>query len=172
MTAWVKTNTDKGATGVDPNWTSGVPLAANVRTDGTQRAFTETILKNVIQLAWIAGGEPDTVMVGATNKQVASGFSGVATKTFYQNKVTTTAIIGAADVYVSDYGTLSIVPNRFQRARDAWVLNFDLISVAYLRPFKTVDLAQTGDAQKKMLLAEYTLQVKNEAGLGLCADLT
>lgn len=172
LPAWVKTNTDKGATGADPNWTSGVPATANVRTDGTQRAFTETILKNVIQLCWTAGGEPDTVMLGASQKQTASGFSGVATKTFYTDKVKTTAIIGAADVYVSDFGTLNIIPNRFQRSRDGWVLNFDYVAVAYLRPFRTVDLAKTGDAEKKMLLAEYTLQVKNEAALGICADLT
>src|SRR3990167_431365 len=39
--AWLKTNTSIGTSGGNPTYTSGVPGA--VRTDGTQRAFTETI---------------------------------------------------------------------------------------------------------------------------------
>jgi hypothetical protein len=169
LLAWVKTNSDKGATGADPVYTT-VPNAT--RTDGTQRAFTETILKNVIQLAWVAGASPSTLMLGALNKQVASGFSGVATRYKEVKGNTPSTIIGAADVYVSDFGQLSIVPNRFQRNRDGWVLDFEYISIDYLRPFKVVELAKTGDAEKRMLISEYMLRVKNEAALALAADLS
>lgn len=172
MLAWVKTNSDKGATGVDPNWTSGVPAAANIRTDGTQRALTETILKSVIQKCWTAGANPKYVFVGAANKQLISTFSGVATKTFYQSATGPSKIIGAADVYVSDFGVLNIIPARNQRARDGWVLDFSMLKVAYLRPFVTEELAKTGDADKKLLLVEYALQVNNEASQGICADLS
>jgi hypothetical protein len=112
------------------------------------------------------------MMLGALNKQVASGFAGVATRYKEVKGNTPSTIIGAADVYVSDFGQLSIVPNRFQRNRDGWVLDFEYVSVDYLRPFKTKELAKTGDAQKRMLIAEYMLRVKNEAALGLAADLT
>lgn len=172
LNAWIKTNDSLGTSGASPTYTSGVPSA--VRTDGTQRAFTETILKEVIQAVWTQGGTPKTLMVGPFNKGVVSGFSGIATRNFDMSNVkpSPTAIIGAADVYVSNFGTLRVVPNRFQRERDAWVIDFDLVDVSYLRPFKTETLAKTGDAEKRMLLAEYTLRVKQEAGLGLCADLT
>jgi hypothetical protein len=80
-------------------------------------------------------------------------------------------IIGAADVYVSDFGTVTVIPNRFQRNRDAFVLDFDYVEVDYLRPFKTVPLAKTGDAEKRMLIVEYGLRVKHEAALALAADL-
>lgn len=169
LLAFVKTNTDKGATGADPVYTT-VPNAT--RTDGTQRAFTETILKNVIQMAWSAGASPSTLMLGALNKQVASGFSGVATRYKEVKGNAPSVIIGAADVYVSDFGQLSIVPNRFQRNRDGWVLDFEYISVDYLRPFKTEELAKTGDAEKRMLITELMLRVKNEAALALAADLS
>lgn len=169
MLAFVKTNTDKGGSGADPSYTT-VPNAT--RTDGTARPFTETILKNVIQKCWVAGAEPSTVMLGASNKQVASGFSGIATRYKEVKGNTAASIIGAADVYVSDFGQLSIVPNRFQRNSDGWVLDFDFISVDYLRPFKTIELAKTGDAEKRMLITEYMLRVKNEAALGLAADLS
>jgi uncharacterized protein DUF5309 len=168
MLAYIKTNVVKGAAGVNPVYTN-IPNVA--RTDGTAVAFTEAMLKTVISECWTAGAKPKVVLVGAGNKVVASGFAGIATQ-YRQNSGTSQAtILGAADIYVSDFGTVSIVPSRFQRNRDAFVLDFSLISVDYLRPFKQVPLAKTGDAEKRMLLAEYMLVVKAEKGQGLVADL-
>jgi len=167
--AFIKTNTDKGAGGSDPSYTN---IPTGTRTDGTQRSFTESILKNVIQLAWTQGGNPKTLMVGALGKQVTSGFSGIAEKIMQQTAPEVTAIIGAADAYVSDFGTLAVVPNRFMRSRDGLVLDWDFISVDYLRPFKQEPLAKTGDAEKRMLIVEFGLRVKNEKALGIAADLT
>lgn len=169
LLAFIFTNTDKGATGVDPVYTTE---PNNARTDGTQRPFTETLLKNVIVKVWTSGGKLDTLMVGATQKVAASAFAGIATKTYQMTKATTASIIGAADIYVSDFGTLTIVPNRFMRARDALLLDFEYIEIDYLRPFFVKELATTGDATNKLLIAEYGLKVKNEAALGLVADLT
>lgn len=168
MGAWIKTNTDIGATGANPSYTT-VPTAT--RTDGTLRTISEAMLKTVIKLCWDNGASPSTVMVGSGVKQTVSGFSGIATKTIDQSAAKPAVIIGAADVYVSDFGTLRVVPNRFQRSRDAWVLDFDHISVDYLRPFQTIALAKTGDADKTLLLAEYGLRVNYEKGLGLVADV-
>lgn len=169
LLAFVKTNVDKAGDGANPSYTN-IPTGS--RTDGTQRAFTEPLLKNVVAGTWAEGGKPTTVMVGAFNKQVASGFSGIATKNINQTAAKAATIIGAADIYVSDFGVLQIVPNRFQRARDAHVLDFDLVEVMYLRPFKWTPLAKTGDSRKHMLVVEYGLKVKQEKGLGLVADLT
>lgn len=170
--AWVKSNTSTGTSGANPTYTSGVPSAA--RTDGTQRAFTETIMKSVIETMWVAGAKVKNLFVGPVNKQKVSAFSGVVTRNFDMTNVdpSPTAIIAAVDVYVSDFGTLKIFPSRWQRERDAWFLDFDYLSVDYLRPFQTSELAKTGDAHKRMLLAEWTLVVKNEKALGLAADLT
>ena len=83
-----------------------------------------------------------------------------------------TTIIGAADVYMSDFGSISIVPNRFSRARDAYVIDPDLCELATLRPMQQVELAKTGDATKFMMLTEVGLQINQEAGLGIVADLS
>lgn len=172
LNAWVKTNVDMGATGANPTYTSGVPLAA--RTDGTMRALTETIVKNVISLVWTEGGKPRTIMVGPVNKAKISGFSGIATRNFDISNASPkpTAIIASADVYVSDFGTLRVIPNRLQRERDAWFIDWAQLCMRTLRGYRTEKLAKTGDAEKRMLLVEETLQVKQEAGLGLAADLT
>lgn len=174
LLSYVRTNVDKssGATpGVNP--AAPGPTYAGNRTDGTQRAFTETILKNIIALGFASGMKTAgaVLMVGPTQKAVVSAFAGIATR-FKDVPSGQAAIVGAADVYVSDFGEISVVPNRFQRNRDAWLLDFDMISFRTLRPYKVTKLAKTGDAEKRMLLTEWSLQVENEAGLALAADLT
>jgi hypothetical protein len=162
--SWLKTNQSAGATGSAPG-TSGT----NARTDGTQRAFTEDQLKTVIKSVWDNGGDPSMVMVGSFNKQKLSGFTGGSTRFDpAENK----RLVAAVDVYESDFGALQVTPNRFQRARDAFVITPDLFAVAFLRDFSLEDLAKTGDAMKQFLLVEYTLESRNEAGSGIVADLT
>ena len=67
---------------------------------------------------------------------------------------------------------MNIVPNRFQRARDAFVVDPDYASLAILRPIQQMELAKTGDAEKRLMLVEYGLKVSNEAAHGIAADLT
>lgn len=169
LPAWLTSNTNFGTGGADPT-VGSTPTAA--RTDGTQRAFTEALLKDVIAEVWTSGGTPKMLMVGAFNKQAASAFSGIATKFRDVPAGQQAQIIGAADVYVSDFGTVNIVPNRFQRARDAFVVDPEYASLAILRPIQQTELAKTGDAEKRLMLVEYGLKVSNQAAHGIVADLT
>lgn len=169
LPAWLTTNTNAGVGGANPTVGSN-PTAA--RTDGTQRAFTEALLKDVVAKVWTAGGTPKMLMVGAFNKQAASAFNGIATKFRDVPAGQQAQIIGAADVYVSDFGTVNIVPNRFQRARDGFIVDPDYASLAVLRPIQQMELAKTGDAEKRLMLVEYGLKVSNEAAHGIVADLT
>jgi hypothetical protein len=169
LLSWVRTNVDKASDGSNP--AAPNPQPGGTRTDGTTRAFTETILKNVVALQWAEGGKTDVLMVGSTNKQVVSGFAGIATKTLNFKSAAPIAIVGAADVYVSDFGKFHVVPNRQQRSRDAWFLDLEYISVDYLRPFFREKLAKTGDADKSHMVVEYGLKVKQEKAIGLAADL-
>ncbi len=169
LPAWIKTNTSFEGTGSDPVYTD---TPTDPRNDGVARAFTEALLKDVIAQCYTSGGAPDLIMVGAFNKQVASTFDGIATKTYQQTGIKESVTIAAADIYVSDFGTFTFVPNRFQRPRDAWVLDTEMASVDYLRPFFRKMMAVTGDSEKEALIVEYTLKVNNEAAHGLVADLT
>lgn len=174
LSAWLSTNsvsnTGGGVAGANPVLTAGIPTTA--QTEGTKRAFTETLLKEVIENVWTSGGQPSMIMVGASNKQTLSSFPGIAANRFSINKPEQGTIIGAADIYVSDFGELTVVPNRFSPKRDAYVLDTEYLGVGMLRPMETVDLAKTGDAEKRMILAEYGLIVKNEAASGAVYDLT
>jgi hypothetical protein len=172
LLAFLKTNTNKGSSGADPSYTTSPNATRTDALAADQRTFTEVILKDVIQQVWTEGGTPKILMVGPVNKQRVSGFSGIA-----QIRVDAPArgqarIIAAADIYQSDFGAISVVPNRFQRERDAFVLDPEYASVAFLRPFQTVELAKTGDAEKRMIVVEWGLKVNTEAAHGLAADLT
>lgn len=167
--AFLKTNVVKASDGANPTYTN---IPTSTRTDGTAATFTETMLKSAMSLAFTSGAKPTMLMVGTFNKGTVSAFSGVATKTFYQSAVEQTAIIGAADVYVSDFGILSVVPNRFQRGRDAHLVDPDYAGIAFLRPFTTEPLAKTGDAEKRLLIVEWGLEIMNEQAQALVADLT
>jgi len=170
--AWIKTNDDFGSGGASPTYTSGVPGAA--RTNGTQRTFTETILKAVAQSIWTEGGKLQNLFLGPFVKTVCSAMTGVVTRNFDISNAPAkaTAVIAAIDVYVTDFGTLRVMPSRFQLTRDGYFIDFEYLALRHLRPFQVIKLAKTGDASLRMLLVEWGLQVKQEAALGLAADLS
>ena len=163
MGAWVDTNTSIGSGGSDGS------LGNTARTDGTQRAFTEDLLKAVIRSTFSAGGDPDYIMVGPFNKQVLSGFTGNATR---MKSAEDRKLVATIDLYQSDFGDLEVVPNRFSRDRDCWLIQKNMLGIAYLRGVGMVNLAKTGDSERRQIIVEYTLEVRNEAAHGLVADLT
>jgi len=162
--AWITTNTSAGVGGVDPTGDG-----TDARTDGTQRAFTEDLLKTVLAAIYESGGNADYCSVGTFNKQKFSGFTGASTRF---DKGEDKRLVAAIDVYVSDFGDIKVVPNIFQRARDALLLDMSLWCVSYLRPVKNRELALTGDSQQRLINVEYTLEAKNEKGSGGVFDLT
>ena len=163
LRSWVATNDVMGTSG-----TSG-GAGNTAATNGTQRAFTESLLKTVIKSVWNAGGNPTMIMVGPFNKQKLSGFTGNSTRFDAGADAT---LYTSVDVYASDFGQLQVVPNRFSRDRDAWVLDMDYWGVAFLRDFTMHELSKTGDSEKRQLLLEATLESRNEAASGCVADLT
>lgn len=172
--SFLRTNVSRGATGANgtlSGTTEGYPNAAP--TDGTARPFTETILKAVVKACYDSGGNPKILMVGSGQKQVVSGFAGLSQQRWNVGSgASPVTVVGAAEAYLSDFGLLSIVPNRVQRNATALFFNPESIKCMFLRPFQTSDIAKTGDANKKLLLVEYGLFVGNEAAHGVAADLS
>ena len=149
--------------------TSGYVNAA--ATNGTQRVVDEDMLKDAVQDAWNAGGEPTMALMSGPLKQKFSTFAGIADLRRDAGGNGAATIIGAADVYVSDFGNISFVPSRFTTGRDVLVLDPSLWSVLYLQRFKTEDLAKTGHADRKLLSVEWTLKCANELGNAVIADV-
>jgi hypothetical protein len=163
LLGWVVDNVSIGAGTTVASYTGNT-----AQTDGTQRAFTEAQLKAVLQLQFTAGGEPDTIMLPPGAKQTFSTFTGNATR---MDKSEDAKLYASIDVYASDFGEIKAVPNRFQRARDVFILQSDKVAVAYLRPFNTIDLATTGDAMQKELVVEYCLEMRAPKAHGAVYDV-
>src|SRR5690606_36407774 len=179
LPSWLETNVSRAGDGSSGGYSSTTALTvAATDSTGTGRTFTETLLKGVMQSCFTNGGNPTILMVGPYNKgqfSNATNFPGIAelrSNIAQNNKSSMATVIGAADVYLGDFGTLQVVPNRFQRERDAWLLDPEYLALGQLRPISSRDLAVTGDSDKKQMVTEVTLVVKNEAAHGVVADLT
>jgi len=166
--SYLGTNVNLGATGTAPTGNG-----SDVRVAGTTRAFSKALLDDVLEKIWTEGGRPDTIMVNGKIKQAVSSMVNAGTDGAAQ-RVTTgnaTTINTNIDVYVSDFGELKIVPNRFQVADSLLVLQTDMFCLATLRSFEETALAKTGDSDAVQIITEYTLESKNEKASGIVADL-
>ena len=184
LAAFLRTNVDRSTGAVDganptlSGTTDGYPNAA--ATDGSVRALTEALLKSVIADCWDNGAEPSIVLCGSAVKQkISSTFTGSATK--YQDMTDKKSLSAAIDIYVSDFGTLQIVPTRFLQTRtansetvagrDVYVLDPNYARVAFLQETKQKPLARTGHSERRLISVEYGLQVDTEKAHGIIADI-
>lgn len=168
--AWLTSNTELGTAGSPANggWSAKIVAAA---TNGTQRTFTETLLKTNLQKIWAKGGNPKFALMSGGEKQSAAAFTGLATqrRETGNKKIT---IVAGADVYVSDFGEIQFVPSRFCSTRDCLNYDPDYWELGTLDPLSVDDLAKTGLATRKMLSVEWALKCLNEAASGAIRDLT
>ena len=167
LPCWLKTNFAGGSSGTAA--TSSTACAA-----GTTRLPTEAMLKALLTSIYNAGGNPNTIMMAPDIRvKMSEVLTGGSTKMEKAEMKKATAVI---DVYVSDFGSLKLVPNRVQAyvtysKTCAFVLDPEYWKVAYLRPFQEQRLAVTGDSEKGFIVAEATLEARNEASSGMLADL-
>jgi hypothetical protein len=156
-------NVNAGAGYVAPNYVTNV-----AQTDGTQRAFTETLLKDAWQKTYASGGEPTVIMFGPTQKQTFSQFTGNAQR----NKLAEDSKLNASiDFYIGDFGSLSAVVNLQQRARDVFLIQPDKWELSVLRPWQKTPLAKTGDTERNQILMEATLTAINPKANGGVLDV-
>jgi len=159
--AWISSNASRGAGGA-----AGTDTTA--ATDGTLRDLTEDLLKDVLEDMFQNGAEPNLAICGPHNKQVISGFTGRSQARQFVDANTVEASVA---IYSSDFGELKIVPSNRSRERSLLLVDPEFAKVSYLRNFETIDIATIGDAETKMIVAEYGLEVSNEAAHGVVADL-
>lgn len=176
--AWIATNDELGSGGASGGFNSSTNVV-DAATNGTQRAFTKALLDTNIRNVYNAGGNPRMIMLSPYNKGVFSGFmadSSVANQRYETPKNSQTTIVAAADTYLSDFGTLTVVPNRqMARAgaaccRNVFLFDLTMLKQGVLRPIDRKSPEQTADAEMRVLNTEYTLIVKNEKAHGVIAD--
>jgi len=168
LPTYIADNLSLGASGSAPAGTG-----ANVMTEGTARALTEAQLKSVLAQCYDEGGNPDLIMAGSFNKQAMSAFVGGGNSGPAQRVVdgSSKSVTAAIDVYVSDFGSLKVVPARHIDLSMLYVLQSDMFKLAELSPITSTPLAKTGDFDRELLNAEYTLEVCNGKSSGIVAAL-
>lgn len=173
--SWIFSNLDGGAGDTEIGTTLGQIDTGDTHEPGTARALLESSVKAGIRDAWTAGGNPGTILVDAFNKQVISSFTGGATRF---DRSEDKKLVTAIDVYVSDFGDHTVVPDRFietQNASDGtscYILDMNYWAINYLRPFQQTPLAKTGDAETRLLLVEWGICAKNESASAQVIDIT
>jgi hypothetical protein len=163
LPSWLTTNVSRGGSGANGS-------ASAAATDGTQRNFSESLLRTLIATTITNADElPGVLFAGPANRaNVSSQLSGNSTR-FYELK--DGQLNASISVYRSDYGPLKIVMDRFQRERDMFLINPDYIAIRTLEPMQTQDLATTGLTKKKQIWTNWTLEVSNEKAHAVLADL-
>ena len=159
--------------GATPAWTSGAPTAAI--TAGTNRTFTKALLDTACQNIYTTSGQfAEMLVVSPAHKVLFSAFTGIAQNRLeVKGKSQQGAVVAGADVYMSDFGSLSVVPHYLMSGGDtAYVLNTDYLEMAFLDGFKTTDLAKTGDSDKVLITADCCLSVRAPTAQAKIANLT
>lgn len=143
-----------------PPTTSGAPGTAP--TDGTTTgALTSAVLNQALMGAWAQGGNPSVILAGVAQKAAIDGFTGIATRFVDVDKSAQASIIGAANVYVSDFGKHQVVLHRYMRASVVLCLDPDYWAIRYLRKPQKRKLAKTGDGEKYQIITEWALVARN-----------
>jgi len=160
------------AAGLVNNGAAGYPDGTtSSAAGGAVTAVTLAAINDLVARIWTQGGTPDTIMCPSTVKQTisSSGVGGAVVATPYKDagsKDKAVTAVNAVDVLVTDFGTFKVIPNRFMPSAHMDIIDFDMWSIDYLRPFSTESLAKTGDSMKQLLIAEYGLRAKNGLASG------
>lgn len=166
MESWIVTNVTYGTA---TTGATHVAFASGIQTASSAGislgALTETIFTSALELAWTQGGDPRIVLTNARQKSVINGFAGNVTKTLNMNMGTSeqATIVGAADAYVSSFGSHMIILHRHVRNTCVLCIDPSYWAVAFLDPPFVEPYAKTSDGEKRHMAAEFCLVSRNQA---------
>lgn len=177
--AWLETNTYRSTGGSDGGFSSGVVSAP---TNGTaSEALTEVKVRDIVQSIYNEGGDPSVMMsipsmISKFSSYLFTSSARIATLQSDQGKAAEAATaLGAINVFVTDFGTLELVPNRIMQATAAdrtevYIMDPSHLRQAFLSGYKTDAMAKTGLSEKRLMHVDWTLKVLNEKAQGIIAD--
>ena len=142
--------------------TAGVPVLA---TDafapvgaGAQVSITEAMLGDAMQQAYTNGASPTLWIVPPGPKRTISTFVGRSTTQVLVGK---TEVVSTIDVIATDFGRIKVAPSRWVPADVGLLIDPDYAAVAFFRAFRQYLMARTGDAETRMIVVEWGLEMRN-----------
>lgn len=170
--SWLTSNTSRDVGGADGGFSAGIVAAP---TDGTQRTFDEAQVKDVMQQRFNNSGDAGKsyqVYMSAKHKDEFAAFPGLSETRDKPNQSTGRRIYGAADVYVSNFGTLNVIPVAYGLTRDVLITDASTWKKVTFRKVFSEQLAKTGDSHPYQIIGEMGLKCLNEKANAVIADLT
>ena len=142
--------------------TAGLPVLA---TDafaaviaGSQVAMTEVMVGDAMQKAYTNGAHPDTMVVPPAIKRTISTFEG---RNISQVLVGKTEVVATVDIIVTDFGRIKVMPSLWMPSDTSLLLDPDFLAVAFYRNFRQYPIAKIGDAETRLILAEWGVEMRN-----------
>ena len=134
-------------------------------------AIVKNDIDYVMEQVYIDGGNPDLLIA---HPSVANDIHDVLDTSSYVRLDLTNDMLGMAAItrVQTQYGSLSIVMDRFAPLSKAWILDSGKIGLYTLRPFASHDLAVTGDSEKGELVGEFSLLAAHDKAHGLIYGIT
>lgn len=152
--------TGGSTTATTPSYASAAVIG---QTDGTTSASSIVYadIESGAELAWLQGGEPDTIICSNGQKKVIDGLTSRATRTAEISATDKLTIQGTANLIVTSFGTFKVVMSRYISRNNLVIMQMDKWALGQLRAPKVKEMAKDGDATKKLIVGEYTLIARN-----------
>lgn len=149
-----------------------VTTDSSTSTTGNQAGpLTEANVLTLHQTLYNEGADPSILMVKPADAKLVAAFTGASGRYRTINDSSKT-LVNAVDLYVSPFGELKVVINRFLKTDHALMYDPDMWRKAVLRPWSRTMLAKDGDNEKHLLVGEYSLKHMNQKGSGKIKNLT
>jgi hypothetical protein len=164
---WLGRATNKAAAvaGAVVGVVSGLPTLA---TDafaaviaGSQVALTEVMVNDAMQKAYLNGAKPTNLIVPPGIKRTVSTFQG---RTSSQVLVGKTEVVATVDVIATDFGRIKVMPSMWIPSDVGYLIDPDFLALGYFRNFRSLQIAKIGDAETRVILAEWGVEMRNPLG--------
>jgi hypothetical protein len=124
----------------------------------SQVTITEAMLGDAMQLSYTNGGSPSMWIVPPGPKRTISAFTGRSTTQVLVGK---TEVVSTIDVIATDFGRVKVAPSRWLPLDVAYLFDPDYIAVAFFRAFRQFLMARVGDAETRMIVCEWGVEMRN-----------
>lgn len=141
---------------------AGLPVASTdafaAVAGGNQVALTELMVGDAMQKAYTNGASPSIFVVPPAIKRTVSTFTGRSTSQVLVGK---TEVVATVDIIATDFGRIKVMPSRWVASDVGLLLDPAYVAVGFYRNFRQVPLAKIGDAETRMILAEWGVEMRN-----------
>lgn len=140
----------------------GLPffIKTNTLTNSAARPLTFQLVNDGLEMAYKAGGAPDTIVASARNKRVLSAVLPVGSSRSQEQK--DKKLVSTIDVWEGDFGIQKIVKDRWLADDTVYLLDSQYFSLCYLREFTKIEKPKTHDAVERGIVGEVTLECRAE----------